>query len=186
MSLLFPIKIDGTRFFTNPTAINVKKKTQIAEMRTLLGTTFQTWPNLPDEITFEGFAFGLESIFELKMLQQSVSKNFTSKEVAITYKFRTYQGFIRDMEISNDADKPFIFAYKISFVSKTPFDYSTMSIGQTLGVQVELDYLQAQLKGTVLTLASVPANLISGVAAVGETFSKIGITIGRPAGALLP
>lgn len=180
MAILFPLKIAGVKLFVNPTTINVKKRTDIARVKTMAGTTFQVWPDLPDEIRFEGVLYGLRSLLELRNMQQAMTKSPETKEVEITYKMKKYSGFILDLEISADAEKPRQFHYTFNFVSKTPFDLPNMALGQLTGMAAEFDFIQAQLRGIINPVLNAPANIAQDLQNVGAQLGRIGLNIGRP------
>lgn len=173
MAVVFPMVLTGTdftlRFFVNPTKMKVKKESQISEIRTMNGTTFQVWPDLPDEISIEGVSFGIRSIIELRNLKQAVTRAPEDKEISLTYKFRTYKGYMRDLVTDIDADKPRQFHYSFNFVSKDPFNLEDLTLGQLTGLEVERAFFAGQVRGAkqVLTFS----NLTSEVA--GEILSTL-------------
>ena len=180
MAVLFPLKLDGVRLFVNPTNISVKKRTDIARVKTMSGTTFQVWPDLPDEVHFEGVLYGLRSLFELRNFQSVMSKSSENKETTITYKINKYKGYVLDLEISADADKPRQFHYAFNFVSKTPFNLPNMTLGQLTGLATEFDFIQAQLRGVINPALNAPAAIASDLLNVGQQLGRIGMNIGRP------
>lgn len=180
MAVLFPLRLNGQRFFTNPTKIEVVKRSQISEVKTMAGTTFQVWPDLPDEVKFEGIIFGLLSLNELKNIADAIQQNPDAKEVELVYKYRRYTGYVRDLKISADADNPRIFFYNFGFVIKSsPFQARDMALGQLTGLAQEFDYIQAQLRGASTTIANIPADQLAGVLNAANSLSRIGTNIGR-------
>lgn len=188
MAILYPIRLNGFRFFVNPTKMGVQKRSQISEARTMAGTVFQVWPNLPDEITFEGIAFGVRAITELREMAKSIQKSPEEKEVEFIYKFSTYKGYVRELKVEADADNPRVYKYTFSFVSKTPFALDSMPIGNLTGLKAEFDFNTAQLRGASTELSSIPSDLVNNAAAVfgqisgktGSATQGLGIFIGRP------
>jgi len=187
MALLFPIKIGELRFFVNPTKIDVRKRSSLGQVRTMSGTTFQVWPDFPDEITFTGMSFGTRSLVELRGLGQTIQREAQRKEVELVYKFNKYRGYIKEINIDNDADKPRQFSYKLTFISKDPFELGNMPIGQLTGLSAEFDFFTAQVRGVVGEIASLPADIADNAAKVfrqvtGKTGSAkdgLNIFIGR-------
>lgn len=181
MAVLYPITLNGSRFFVNPTKIEINKRTQISEARTMGGTTFQVWPDLPDEVGFEGVAFGVRALFELRALTQASSLKPENKQVPLVYKFKTYNGYIRDLKVSAIADKPYQFDYRFQFVIKDkPFVLEDMTIGQLDSFVAEYDYIQGQIRGASQTIANIPANSLAGILNVANSLGRIGLNIGRP------
>jgi hypothetical protein len=180
MAILFPLKLNDVKLFVNPTMISVKKRADIARVKTMAGTTFQVWPDLPDEIRFEGILYGLRSLFELRNLQDVLTKAPEQKEVTLTYKLKKYQGYILDFEISAEADKPRQFRYNFNFISKTPFNLPNMTLGQLTGLATEFDFIQAQLRGVVNPALNLPADIATDLQNVGQQLGRVGLNIGRP------
>lgn len=188
MAILYPIVLGGFKFFVNPTKIEVSKRSSISEVRTMAGTIFQTWPDLPDEISFSGMAFGIRSISELRAMESSLQRNPDVKEVTLVYKFREYKGFMRDLTVSANADNPRMFDYSFKFVSRDRFSLDTMPIGQTPGIKTEFDFFTAQLSTATSQILSIPADLSNDVNAIylqmfgksGTAESGLGMFIGRP------
>jgi hypothetical protein len=140
----------------NPTDITVNKRSQIAEMRTLAGTIFQPWPNMPDEVTIKGIMYGTRSVLDFRTLQNVIDKRPDLKEVNLIYKWKTYSGYVKSLSIGAHADKPRVFDYDFVFVSKTPFSLPRMMLGQLTGYKNELDYLRDQLYGLKNSLTKDP------------------------------
>ena len=188
MATLYPIRIGALRFFVNPTKIKVDKRSQIQELRTMGGTVFQVWPDLPDEISFEGMAYGYRSISELRGLQQQIQRDPANKLTTLTYKNKTYKIYIRSVSVEADADNPRQFRYSISCVSKQPFGLDTMPIGQLPGIKAEFDFAAAQLQSASQAIASLPFEVANNLSAVyGQIFGTtgssqhgLGLFIGRP------
>jgi hypothetical protein len=188
MATLYPIKIGELRFFVNPTRIKVEKRSQIQELRTMGGTVFQVWPNLPDEISFDGMAYGYRSILELRGLEKEIGRSPASKLTTLTYKNKTYDIYVRSITVSADAENPRQFNYSISCVSKTPFTLDTMPIGQLPGIKAEFDFQASQLRSVTEAFANMPIELYNNLSSVyGQIFGKtgsaqhgLGIFIGRP------
>jgi hypothetical protein len=188
MAILYPIVLDGFKFFVNPTKIEVSKRSNISEIRTMAGTIFQTWPDLPDEISFTGMAFGIRSISELRAMENALQKNPEAKEVNLVYKFRSYPGFVRDLTVSANAENPRMFDYSFKFVSRTRFVLDTFPIGQTPGIKTEFDFFTAQLSTATSQILSIPADLANDVNAIytqmfgksGTAGGGLGMFIGRP------
>lgn len=165
-------KFTSTSFplLVNPTDITVRKRAQIAEMRTLAGTIFQPWPNMPDEVSIKGLLYGSRSVLDFRTLQNIIDKRPDLKEVELIYKWKTYKGYVRDIVISASADKPRMFNYEFNFVSKEPFSLPRMMLGQLTGYRVELDYLREQLYGLKNSIKSDP---ITGIANVVSTATVV-------------
>jgi hypothetical protein len=188
MATLYPIRIGKLKFFVNPTKIKVQKRSQINELRTIGGTVFQVWPNLPDEITFEGMAFGYRSILELRGLQREIQLDPANKLTTLTYKNKKMEIYVRDISVSADAENPRQFMYTISCVSKTPFDLDKMPIGQLPGIKAEFDFQASQLRSATEAIANLPIDAVNNLTSVfGQIFGKtgssqngLGIFIGRP------
>lgn len=188
MATLYPIVIGSLRFFVNPTKIKVDKRSQIQELRTMGGTVFQVWPDLPDEISFEGMAYGYRSISELRGMQQQIQRDPSNKLTTLKYKNKTYSVYIRSLSVEADADNPRQFRYQIACVSKEPFGLDTMPIGQMPGIKAEFDFQAAQLRSATEAIASLPQELADNLSSVygqitGKTGSAqhgLGIFIGRP------
>lgn len=181
MAVLFPIKLNGKKFFVNPTKIDVNKRSQLSEVRTMGGTVFQVWPDLPDEVKFEGIVFGALSLFELRNLSSSIVQPIDTKEVSLVYKFKTYRGYVRDLSVSAVADNPRQFFYKFNYVVKDkPFVIEDMSLGQLTGLAEEFDFIKAQLRGASTTVANIPANQLANILNVANSIGRVGLNIGRP------
>lgn len=180
MAILFPLKLNDVKLFVNPTNMTVRKRTDIARVKTMAGTTFQVWPDLPDEIRFEGILYGLRSLFELRNLQDITSKTPEQKEITLTYKLKKYKGYMLDLEVSVDAEKPRQFKYAFTFVSKTPFNLPNMALGQLTGLAAEFDFIQAQLRGVINPALNAPADIASDLTNVANQLGRVGMNIGRP------
>jgi hypothetical protein len=189
MATLYPITINGSKFYTNPTKMVVKKQSQVAQVRTMAGTTFQVWPDLPDEVHFEGMSYGIRSITELRNMANSIQKEGSLKRVDLIYKFHTYKGYVMNLSVNIDADSPRQFMYSFDFVIESgSFDMSSMPIGQLPSVKAEFDYFTAQLQQATTEIASLPsdvANNFTGI--IGQVFGSgggaehgLGLFIGRP------
>jgi hypothetical protein len=181
MAVLFPLKLDGKRFYVNPTSIVVQKRSQINELRTMAGTTFQVWPDLPDEVSFEGLSFGIRSLQELKNLSGPMDgKSTDTKLVELIYKHQKYMGFMRDLKFSAEAENPRIFKYSFNFVVQDRrFNARDMALGQLVGLKAEYDFIEAQLRGASTTIQNIPADALSNVLAAANSISRIGVNIGR-------
>jgi len=178
------------KFYVNPTKMTVQKKSQINEVRTMAGTIFQLWPDLPDEITFEGISYGYRSIAELKGLKGAIEQEPALKECTVNYKSRKYPGYMRDLEISADAENPRVYSYKFGFVSRTRFDIDRMPIGQTPGIKAEFDFFAAQTRQASADILSMPNDVFNNANSVflqmsgqsGASDSGLGMFIGRARG----
>jgi hypothetical protein len=151
----------------NPTDITVKKQSQIAETRTLAGTIFQPWPNMPDEVNIKGIMYGTRSILDFRTLQNIIDKRPDLKEITLIYKWKDFPGYVREMSISAVADKPRQFAYDFTFVSKKPFSLPRMMLGQLTGYKAELDYLRGQLYGFQQNIKNDPITGVANLAGLG-------------------
>ena len=174
-----PTDNSGTRTFpllVNPTDIEIKKRAQISETRTLAGTVFQPWPNMPDEVHIKGILFGTRSVLDFTTLQGIIDQRPDLKEVTLIYKWSSYKGYVRDMQVNAVADKPRQFNYSFSFVSKEAFSLPKMMLGQLTGYKTELDYLRNQLYGLKNNLKAVPITGVVSLAATAQAFgtSEIG------------
>ena len=154
------------KFYVNPTKMSVQKKSQISEARTMAGTVFQIWPDLPDEITFSGISYGYRSIAELKGLRSTIELDPSMKECVINYKSRRYPGYIQSMEISADAENPRVYTYTFSFTSKTRFDIDRMPLGQTPGIKVEFDFFASQLRQSSEEIMNMPNDVSNNASSV--------------------
>jgi len=190
MATLYPIKIGNFKFLVNPTKMKVHKRSQISEARTMGGTSFQIWPDLPDELSFEGMSYGYRSITELRGLHNQIVKDPSKKLTTLTYKHKTYNIYIRELAVDVDADNPRQFRYTFSCVCKEPFSLDTMPIGQMPGIKAEFDFYAAQLRTATDVIANMPYDVLNNVTSVyGQIFGKtgsaehgLGIFIGRPRG----
>lgn len=188
MATLYPISLNNFKFYVNPTKISVSKRSSISEVRTMTGTIFQLWPDLPNEISFSGIAYGNIAIAELRALASALEQNPDAKQVPLVYKFKTYQGYVRDLEVSASADVPYIFDYSFKFVTLTPFSVDTMPIGQTPSIVVDFDFFTAELSTATFQILSVPANIVNSVSNIytqmfgksGANNKGLGLFIGRP------
>lgn len=180
MAILFPLKINSTKLYVNPTSIKVRKRSDVSRTKTMAGTTFQIWPDLPDEFHFEGVFFGLLALFDIRGIQSSIDVAPDQKQVTLTYKLKKYQGYITNFEIGAEAEKPRMFPYSFDFVSKQPLKMTDMLLGQLTGLQEEFDYIQGELAGASTTIAGIPASLQQQVLAVGNSIGNVGMNIGRP------
>ena len=149
----------------------------------MAGTTFQVWPDMPDEIHFDGVFFGLLALADVRGIQQSIDKSPEEKQVTLTYKFRKYRGYITNFEIGADAEKPRQFPYSFDFVSKDPVHMTDMLIGQLTGLAEEADYIQRELLGASVTIAGTPATLLTNVLNAASQIGNVGMNIGRPTSA---
>jgi hypothetical protein len=188
MATLYPIIIGNFKFLVNPTKMKVQKRSQIQELRTMGGTVFQVWPDLPDEVSMEGMAYGYRSVTELRGLQQQIQRDPSKKLTKLVYKHKTYNVYIRDLSVSIDADHPYQFNYQLSCVSKEPFNMDTMPIGQLPGIKAEFDFFASQLQQASAVIANMPNDVYNNAVSVyGQIFGKtgsaqhgLGIFIGRP------
>lgn len=181
MAVLFPMRIAGKRLFVNPTKIEINKRAQIQETRTMAGTTFQLWPDLPDEVRLEGISFGIRALDELKTLSIAMDdRTPEDKLVELVYKFRKYRGYVRSVKFSADAESPRVFNYSIDFVIKdSRFRARDMVLGQLVGLKAEFDFLEAQLRGASITIQDIPADALANVLNAANSISRIGVNIGR-------
>ena len=188
MATLYPILIGTFKFLVNPTKLKVQKRSQIQELRTMGGTVFQVWPDLPDEISMEGMSYGYRSIAELRGLQKQIQQEPSKKLTTLTYKHRKYNVYIRELNVDIDADNPRQFKYSLTCVSKEPFSLDTMPIGQMPGIKAEFDFFAAQLRTASDVIANMPNEVLNNASSVyGQIFGKtgsaehgLGIFIGRP------
>ena len=175
----------------NPTEISVKKKAQIAKTRTLAGTIFQPWPNMPDTIGFKGMLYGSRSLSDFNVLQRTIDNKPETKEVQIIYKWKKYNGYIENLFVHAAADKPRQFTYEFEFTSKEAFSLTRMMLGQLTGFQAEADFLKGQLYGlgqagpvNALVAASMAAAGLSGLAFGSiidpKTYTEIDKTLNAP------
>lgn len=175
MAILFPIqlrwkKTDGSfegsgkrlfgftacRLLVNPTTISVKKVSSISETRTMGGTVFQSWPNMPDEVSFDGLLYGTRSLQDFTVLQNSIDQLPHLKEIILQYKWREYHGYVTDISIKASADKPRVFEYGLTFKSKDAFSLTRMMLGQITGYQAEVDYIKNSYYGIKNNFVSDP------------------------------
>jgi hypothetical protein len=191
MATLYPLVVNGFKLFVNPTKMEVRKRAQINEVRTMAGTTFLSWPDLPDEVVFDGMTWGRRAISELRGLARAIERNPDTKEVTLVYKHSTYKGYVRDFTISADANNPRQYTYKFTFVVKSPrFKSDSMPIGNLDGYKAEFDFFSAQLQQASSEIASMPYDVFNNASAVyGQIFGKtgakekgLGLFIGRPRG----
>jgi len=191
MSVLYPVIVDGFRLFVNPTKMEVQKRSQISEVRTMAGTSFQVWPDLPDTVSFEGTSYGIRSISELRGLADAIEKSPSDKEIELVYKNTKYIGYVREFNVTADADSPRQYKYKFTFTVKKPrFKVDSMPIGQTPGLKVEFDFFAAQLRQTSSEISSMPFDIKNNASAIyaqisgtsGAQQKGLGTFIGRPKG----
>ena len=180
MAILFPLKINDTKLYVNPEHIKVRKRSDVSRTKTMAGTTFQIWPDLPDEIHFEGVFFGLLALSDIRAFQSAIDQPPDKKQVTLTYKLRKYQGYMTNFEIGADAEKPRMFPYSFDFVSKQPTRMTDMLLGQLTGFAEEYDYIQAELLGASTTIAGTPSSLEQNVLNAASSIGNVGMNIGRP------
>jgi hypothetical protein len=188
MATIYPLVIGTFRFLVNPTTMKVHKRSQINESRTMGGTTFQIWPDLPDELSFSGIAYGYRAITELRGLQNQIAGDPSLKLTTLTYKHKTYNIYIRELSVNANADNPLVFNYDFSCVSKDPFSLDAIPIGNLPGFKAEFDFYAAQLQQATSAIANLPNEVINNASSVyGQIFGKtgsaqhgLGIFIGRP------
>lgn len=188
MATLYPLVIGNFKFLVNPTSMKVQKRSQITEARTMGGTTFQIWPDLPDELSFSGVAYGYRSITELRGLQNQIAQNPAAKLTTLVYKHKTYNIYIRELDVEMDAENPLMFKYSFSCVSKDPFGLDTIPIGNLPSITAEFDFFASQLQQATAAIANLPNQVINNASSVyGQIFGKtgstqhgLGIFIGRP------
>lgn len=161
------IKTVTLPLLVNPTDITVKKRAQISEVRTMAGTVFQPWPNVPDEIGIKGVMYGTRSALDFNTLENTIDKRPDLKEVDLIYKWKTYHGYVRDLTVSAAADKPRQFNYDFTFVSKDAFSLPRMMLGQLTGYKNEIDYLKSQLYGLKNSLKNDPITGVANLASIG-------------------
>lgn len=177
MATIYPMVIGGFKFLVNPTNIKVQKRSQINETRTMGGTVFQVWPDMPDEISLEGTSYGYRSISELRGLQQQISKDPSQKLTTLVYKHKKYNIYIRSLDVSMDAENPLIFKYSITMVSKDPFALDMMPIGNLPSITAEFDFFASQLQQATSVIASLPQSVANQASSVyGQIFGKTGST----------
>jgi hypothetical protein len=124
----YPIYFDRVRLLINPESIDVQKTSNVAETRTLKGTVFQFWPDLPDVINFHGRVLGAKAYTELKFLQQHFEKE--GKECTMLYKTREYQGFFMNFKVDAESDMPGKFKYVFDFKIMGPhFEDRDLALG---------------------------------------------------------
>ena len=154
--LMAAADIVTSALLVNPTDITVKKHAQIAQMRTMAGTAFQPWPNVPDVVSFKGIMYGMRAVQDFNTLQRTIDKRPDLKEVDLIYKFKSYSGYVEEMTVSAVAGKPRQFEYSFTFISKTPFDLPRMMAGQLDSYQAELDYFRSELNGWRNSISTDP------------------------------
>lgn len=186
MATVFPIllkykKEDGTfegaglrnfgisvcRLLVNPVSISVKKTSSVTETRTMGGTVFQSWPNMPDEVSFEGLLYGTRALQDFRVLQNSIDQLPHLKEVILQYKWKEYRGYILDMSVKAAADKPRIFEYSFTFKSKDAFSLTRMMLGQFTGYQAEVDYIKQAYYGIKNQFVADPMSVVTGINLIG-------------------
>lgn len=188
MSTLYPIKVGDFKFYVNPTKIGVHKQSQISEMRTMGGTTFQIWPDLPDVVNFEGMTWGTRALAELRGLQQQIARSPEAKQTTIVYKNKRYDGYLKELTVDADAEKPRQYNYKFTFICRKRFSLDTLPIGNLDGAKAEFDFMAAQLRTASAAILGLPNEVLSNAKAVygeisgksGASQSGLGIFIGRP------
>ncbi len=140
----------------NPTDITIRKHAEFAQVRTMGGTVFQPWPNVPDQVSIKGILYGTRSIVDFYTFRKIMDQRPDLKEVDLIYKWKTYSGYVSDMTISAAADKPRQFNYEMTFLSKEPFDLPRMMLGQLTGYKTEVDYLRNELYGLANNIKADP------------------------------
>ena len=106
-----PTDNSGTRTFpllVNPTDIEIKKRAQISETRTLAGTVFQPWPNMPDEVHIKGILFGTRSVLDFTTLQGIIDQRPDLKEVTLIYKWSSYKDYIGENNFPSVTERDFL------------------------------------------------------------------------------
>lgn len=194
MATLYPIYIGDPpkqlKFYANPTKLDVHKQSQISQVRTMGGTTFQVWPDLPDVISFSGMTWGTRAISELRGLAQQIEKSPTEKLTSLTYKNKKYNGYMQELKIRADADRPRQYTYDFNFISMTRFKIDTMPIGNMDSISAEFDFMAGQLRTATDALINTPIEAVASSKAVfaqisGQSGSQqqgLGMFIGRPRG----
>ena len=165
------VDIVTSALLVNPTDITVKKHAQIAQMRTMAGTVFQPWPNVPDVVSFKGIMYGMRAVQDFNTLQRTIDKRPDLKEVDLIYKFKAYSGYVEDMTVSAIAGKPRQFEYSFTFISKTSFDLPRMMVGQLDSFQAEVDYFVGEINGWKNIIASDPLT-----AGINAAFAVVAMT----------
>jgi hypothetical protein len=152
-------KIFGSYLFVNPEKIRLRRTAKIGEVRTMAGTVFQPWTNMPDEISLEGVLYGFRAFHEFNVLEDAINSDPQYKEVNFIYKYRRYPGFIKDISIAADASQPRVFSYTINFVSKNAVELHRMLIGQVDTISAELSFADGQISGVLNTFLDPNGNL---------------------------
>ena len=165
--------IFGHFLFVNPEKLSLRRIAKIAQIRTMGGTVFQPWPNEPDVLEFNGTLFGSRSLIDIKILDSSIPMNPDYKEVELVYKWKKYKGFVKDLSIDADADKPRAFNYKFSFVSTEALELHRMWIGQLTGLETEKSFLEGQTQS--LTDATKQEQLNVFVSSLGAATGGMGV-----------
>ena len=142
-----PLKYLGQFLFVNPEKMTITRGAGIGSARTMGGTVFQPWSNLPDEVTFEGTLYGIRSLYDIMVLSDSINGSPDYKEVKLTYKWKQFNGLVRNLVVSANAANPRQVNYTMSFVSRDAMDLYRMLVGQLTGAAVERSFIDAQVKG---------------------------------------
>lgn len=177
-----------TYFFVNPEKLELKREASISETRTMGGTVFQPWPNMPDQLEFSGILYGTRSVAEALILDYGIPGSPDDKRVDLIYKWRKYPGYIKSLNISADVEKPRCYNYSFTFVSTEAIKLYSLLVGQLTGTTVEGNYLAAQTsaaaisaKNDLLNVAAVAALAVFSVKSGNMSGAEMGLAASRQA-----
>jgi hypothetical protein len=154
-----------TYFFVNPEKMKITRDASIAEARTMGGTVFQPWPNMPDKLEFSGILYGTRAIVDALILDFGMPSSPDNKQVELIYKWKKYPGYVTSLSISADAEKPRVFNYSFNFVSTEAVQLYRIMLGQLTGTSTETSFLNAQSSAAAAALKAEQLNVISAVVA---------------------
>jgi hypothetical protein len=113
MATIYPLQLNGLRFFVNPRNMKITKAVSFAQLPTQSGVQYQVWYNTPEMLVMTGASAGQTAYQELLFLKQNFEKN--DKLSTLFYKTRLYQGFLTLLDVESSTSHLNEFTYTINF-----------------------------------------------------------------------
>jgi hypothetical protein len=113
MATIYPLQLNGLRFFVNPRNMKITKAASFAPLTTQSGIQYQVWYNTPEMLVLTGASAGQTAYQELLFLKQNFEKN--DKLSTLFYKTRLYQGFLTLLDVEASTSHLNEFTYTINF-----------------------------------------------------------------------
>lgn len=143
MATIYPLQLNGLKFFVNPRNMKISKAVAFSPLPTQGGVQYQVWYNAPEVLSISGASAGQTAYQELLFLKQNFEKN--DKLSTLFYKTQLYQGFITLLDVEASTSHLNEFTYQLNFQLLTgqefaieDFSLSTTNNGLVLGAIARL------------------------------------------------